>query len=213
MEVRVVKRTIILSVLASLLGLVASAQASERLIGTDWVTAKMGYMSFPSDFDPIDTGWAFSGMGNWNVMDQLDVQGGLMYAWADDGGVELTITTINADALYFFQPNNSIKPYLKGGLAMVWTDVEVGGTSTDDSNLGYGAGGGAEFAMGDKAVMQLEGKYFVIDSDESFGMEARMAYAFTPKLLGDVSLNYNFDTEITIFSFGIVYRLNGNRRR
>ena len=141
MEDRVVKRTIILSVFASLLGLVASAQGSERLIGTDWVTAKMGYISFPSDFDPIDTGWAFSGMGNWHVMDQLDIQAGLEYAWADDGGVELTITTINADALYFFQPNSKIKPYLKGGLAMVWTDVEAGGASADDSNLGYGAGG------------------------------------------------------------------------
>jgi hypothetical protein len=67
--------------------------------------------------------------------------------------------------------------------------------------------------MGDKAVMQLEGEYFVIDSDDSFGMDARMAYAFTPKLLGDVALNYNFDSEITIFSFGVVYRLGGTRRR
>jgi opacity protein-like surface antigen len=211
MEDRVVKRTII--VFAGLFALMASAYGSERLIGQNWVTGKMGYMDFPSDFDPIDSGWLFSARGNLNVMDQLDVQPRLEYAWADDGGVEISFTTIGAEAIYFFKPNAKVNPYAKGGLAMIWTDVQAGGNSADDSNLGWGGGGGAEFTMGDKMVMQLGGDLFVVDGDDSVRADARFAYAFSPKILGDLSLNYDFDSEITTLSLGMTYRLQGVRKR
>lgn len=207
------KRTIIFGVLASLMGLVSSAQASEQLLGKNWVTGDMTYLDYPSSFDPISTGYAMSATGNWNVKKQLDVQGQLSHSWADDSGIKIKTTMLQGEAVYFFHPRNRIKPFVRGGLAAVRTSIDAGALNADDDNLGFLAGGGAEFTMGDKTVMQLQAKYFDINSDTSTAMDARAAYAFGPKLLGNVALNYNFDSEITMFSLGVTYRLQPMRRR
>lgn len=207
------KRTIIFGVLASLLGLASTAQSSERLLGTDWVTGSMAYMSFPDNFAPLDDGLAISGTGNWNVMDNLDVQGGISYAWADGGGVDISFATLGVDGVYFFKPGAPINPFARGGLAVVRTSVDFGLGSIDDTNLGFSGGGGAEFALGEKIVVQTAGELFFIDGDEALSIDARLAYAFSPKLLGDFSLNYDFDSEITALSLGLAYRLAGRKKR
>ena len=187
------------------LALVPVAQA-ERLIGTNWVSGTLSYLNF-ENVGPIDNGWAVNLLGNARVTDNIDVQGGFSYAWADGGGADLNVTTVSGDAIVSLKPGSNINPFVRGGVLIAFADVDLGFAQRDDTEVGLGGGVGSEFSIGTQGVLQVEGDYFVIDGDGSFGFDGRFANAFTPKLLGTAGIGFNFDSETLAITFGVIYRI------
>ena len=200
------KRTLIAGALCAALGTLTPFAHAERLIGTNWVSGTLTYLDFDNP-GLIDSGWAMQVLGNVKITDTIDVQGGFGYAWADDGGAELKVTTVSGDAILSFKPGSNINPFFRGGLVMTFTDVDVGFAQQDDIEPGFGAGGGAEFSIGSQGVLQVEGNYSMIAGDGSLSFNGRFAHAFTPKLLGTAGLGLNFDSDTVGISFGVIYRV------
>ncbi len=202
------KPILIACALCAALGTHTPFAHAERLIGTDWIAGTITYLDF-GDLGPIDNGWALSVLGNVNVTvkGNIDIQGGFTYAWADGGGADLKVTTAGGEAIFSFKPGSNINPFLQGGVLIAFRNVDVGFAQQDDTELGFGLGGGSEFSIGSQGVLQLEGNYFVIDGDASLSFDGRFARAFTPKLLGSAGLGFDFDSEALAITFGIVYRV------
>ena len=177
---------------------------AERLIGTNWVSGTLSYLNF-ENVGPIDNGWAVNVLGNVNVMEHLDVQGGFSHVWADDG--DLRVTSAGGDAILSLKPGSNINPFLRAGVLVAFADIDLGFAQRDDTEVGVGGGIGSELALGAQGVLQVEGDYFVIDGDGSFSVDGRYAHAFTPKLLGRAGLGFNFDSETLAITFGVIYRI------
>jgi hypothetical protein len=200
------KRKLVAGCICLWLGASMPLAHAERLTGTNWISGTLSYLNF-DDLGPIDNGWSVDVLGNANVTDHVDVQGGFGYAWADDGGANLDVTTVSGDAIYSFKPGSNINPFARGGVLLAFTDVDLGIAQEDDTEFGIGGGIGAELTVGTQGVLQVEGDYFVIDGDGGFSIDGRYAHAFTPRLLGRAGMAFDFDSDTLAITFGVIYRV------
>lgn len=200
------KRMLIASAFCAALGILTPPAHAERLIATNWVSGTVSYLKLGSA-GPIDRGWAVNLLGNANVTDNVDVQGGFSYAWADDGGADLKLTTVGADAIFSLNPGSNLNPFFRGGVGLGFSNVNFGFGNQDDTQFGFDLGIGSEFSIGSQGVLDLESTYFVVEGDGSFSLEGRYAHAFTPKLLSTTKLGWDFDDQTLAFTFGVIYRV------
>lgn len=71
-----------------------------------------------------------------------------------------------ASVVYPFQSAGRVKPYILGGLGYYNVDVEVNGTSGDESKVGFGGGLGLLFPMASSDFF-VEARYMSVSTDVS----------------------------------------------
>lgn len=202
---------------AAVLALCAGTGWADTLLGENYVGGSFGVVQFGDDEldDMFGKGKSLSGFGNINLNANTDLQVGAGYMWADgsSGNLELDTNTIGAgtDLVYFFRPGQQCNPYLKAGLQVIKAEVEVplyGLTvSQDDTEVGFGAGGGAEFEATKEILLRAGLDYFNVDSEDSFNLTGSFGYWFNPRILGFVGGSYDFESEDKAGEVGLVFKL------
>jgi opacity protein-like surface antigen len=194
----------------------AGAVQADTLLGKNYVGGSLSMISFgEDDMDVFDDATGLNGFGNINLNSNIDLQVGASYAWTDGDymGISLDANTLQAgaDLVYFFRPERRCNPYLKAGLAVVKSEVEaalLGVTvSEDDTNVGFGAGGGVEFEATKEILFRAGLNYFNVDSDDSVNLSGKLGYWFNPQILGYVGGSYDFDSEDKVGEIGMVFRI------
>lgn len=195
----------------------AGPARAEALLGSNYVGGSLGLVQFGEDDmdDVFGDATALSGFGNINMHPNLDLQMGVGYLWADGDymGAEADMSALDAGAnlVYFFKPGQQLNPYLRAGLDVVKAEVEAdvfGLTlSKDDTEIGFGGGGGIEFEATREILLRGGLDYFHIDGEGSFDLSGSFGYWFHPHFLGFVGASHNFDSEDTAGQIGLIFRL------
>ncbi len=194
----------------------AGAAHADTLLGKNYVGGSLGMISFGDDMDAFDDATSLKGFGNINLNANMDLALSADYAWADgkDMGIEVDTNALSGggDLVYFFRPNQRCNPYLKAGLAVIKSEVEASAfgvkVSEDDTNVGFGAGGGVEFEATKAILLRAGLDYFNVDSDDSVNVSGKLGYWFNPQILGFVGGAYDFDSEDKVGEIGMVFKLH-----
>lgn len=197
-------------------GMVSESRA-ETLLGKDYAGGLLEITKFGDDYldDLLGLGYGLEGFVNVNLHDNIDLNLGLGYLWAegDDDGVDMEVdgVVVEADLIYFFKPGEKVNPYVSAGLALVDREVEVtvaGDTESDgDTEVGYGAGAGVELELTAKTLLRLGVDYFNIDDEDSVELGGFAGYWFTDRLLGTIGGGYDFEYEDTYARIGFIVEL------
>lgn len=203
---------------AAALALIAGTAGADTLLGSNYVGGSFGVVQFGDDQmdDMFGKGTGLSGFGSMNLNANMDLQVGAGYMWADgsSGDLELDMNSLaaGADLVYFFRPGQRCNPYMKAGLQVVKTELEVPlyglNISQDDTEVGFGAGGGAEFEATKEILLRAGLDYFNIDSEDSFSLSGTFGYWFNPRILGFVGGSYDFESEDKVGEVGLAFKLS-----
>jgi len=195
----------------------AGVAHADVLLGKNYVGGSLSMISFGEDeMDSFDDAVGLQGFGNINLNSNMDLLLSAGYAWADgtDSGVEVDTSSLHGrgDVVYFFRPSQRCNPYLKAGLAVIKSEVEASAfgvkVSKDDTNVGFGAGGGVEFEATKAVLLRAGLDYFNVDSDDSVELSGKLGYWFNPQILGFVGASYDFDSEDKAGQIGMVFKLH-----
>jgi opacity protein-like surface antigen len=207
---------------AAVLGAAAAFMAftgavhADTLLGKNYVGGSLGMITFgEDDMEVFDDATSLNAFGNLNLNSNVDLQLGLGYMWTDGNyeGISLDANSLQgkADLVYFFRPERRCNPYLKAGLAVVRSEVEAAllgvKVSEDDTNVGFGAGGGVEFEATKEILLRAGLDYFNVDSDDSVNLSGKAGYWFNPQILGFVGGSYDFESEDKVGEVGMVFKL------
>ena len=104
----------------------------------------------------LDSEVAFGFALGYNFTSNWGIEGDFRYTptQTDPGNTDVDIWTFGLGALYHFQPEQQLTPYLTvGGGGLVY---DIDGTSSNDEDfMGYW-GGGLKYAMNDYAALRLD---------------------------------------------------------
>jgi opacity protein-like surface antigen len=187
------------------------------LLGTNYFGTSVAIIQFGDDLqdDVLGTGYGVSAFGNFNLRPNLDLALDVAYVWADGAleGVKLDLSGLGADAglVYFFKPGEKVNPFLRGGILIVYNEVEgsSGGVTVKDDDTEFGGGGGAglEFEATEKVLARVALDYSYVDSEDSIPISAQLGYWFSDRVLGAIGGAYDFDSEDLSGEFGVIFTL------
>lgn len=119
------------------------------------LTPMAGYHVIDGGMD-LDNEAAFGVALGYNITKNWGIEGDVRYTptQTDTGNTDIDIWTLGLGALYHFQPEQNLNPYLTFGAGGLVYDIE--GTSHDDEDyMGYW-GGGVKYALCDTAALRLD---------------------------------------------------------
>lgn len=131
------------------LALPASAQEQ----GTGEIGGGVGYTSFDSNksvSNTGDSGTALGIRGGYNFTKLFELEGQLADTSSSNSGVDLTMNTYMVNAVFNFHPNDSIEPYVLGGLGMADLSVDTPAGSVSDGSSAIEVAVGSRFYFGAK---------------------------------------------------------------
>lgn len=111
----------------------------------------------------------------YNFTDNVRLEPSLNYFFENDGVDQFDI---NANVHYLFPMASNVRAYPLVGLTFARWEASYFGDSADATRLGVNAGGGIEFDIADKLMLNVELKYqFVSDFDQAI-FNVGVAYMF-----------------------------------
>ena len=189
----------------------------DSLRKTDHVDVEAGVFVWGDDaidevFGPFI---ALSGAFNKMLNDNLAVLGTVGYITADGSseGVDLAFDGIKgvADAVYLLAPANAVDPYVLGGILMEYNKIEGSGggysDSEDESDIGFDLGGGVEFDLNPKFLLDLGLLYQNIADFDSIAAKARLGCAINAKTTLVFDSYYAFDENDFYALAGVAVKL------
>jgi opacity protein-like surface antigen len=193
----------------------AGAVQAEGLLGQNYLGGYLALVQFGDDAmeEMFDDGTSLTAIGNINLRPHLDLQVGASYLWSDGDymgfGVDMSSSAAEADMVWFFLPGERLNPYVKGGLRLVKNEVEIDvfGASEDESDVGFGGGGGLEFEASRDIVLRGGLDYFHVDSEDSINLSGYAGYWFNRQVVGFIGADYDFESENKAGKIGMAFRL------
>lgn len=196
---------------------IAGTSNAEIRLGKNYVGGSFGIIKFGDDEldEVLGNGYGFDGVANINLNQNIDLNLGGGYLWADGDieGIEIDFTGIGAgaDLIYFFKPGEKVNPYIGAGVTVVKSEVEVSGfgesESEDDTEVGFGGGVGVELEFTEQVLFRFGLDYFNIDSEDSIDLEVEAGYWFNETVMGTISGSYDFDSDDASASIGLILKL------
>jgi hypothetical protein len=144
-----------------LLGAMPEAAQAQSPVQRDsvLVTGTIG-LALDADADPS---LSIAGAAAYAITDLLAVEGELGHVFdmaPGDANVDASLTTVHASALYFFNTEYVLTPYVAGGLGLGKFSVDVNPSgSIGQTELGFNLGGGAMYPLGG-ALIRGDFRYF-----------------------------------------------------
>ena len=203
------QRSMVIALVAAVsLATGTSSSIGEPLLGKNYVGASFSFIQFGDDLldEILGTGYGLSVFGNRNLGPNTDlfVSGGRNWADGNDAGIEvdLSSTYVGGDIIHFLSPSEPVNPYFHAGLTLVEAEVELSGPagrfSTDDSEIGFGLGGGIEFDTTENVTSSIGISYFNIDSEDSIGVGGFLAYWFNETVVSSIGGSYDLDDNTAV---------------
>jgi opacity protein-like surface antigen len=196
---------------------IAGTSHAETLLGKNYIGGSFEIVKFGDDDldEVLGNGYSFDALANINLNQNIDLNLGIGYLWADGDteGIEIDLTGIGAgaDLVFFFKPGEKVNPYIRAGLMVVKSEVEVSGfgesVSEDDTEVGFGAGVGLELEFTEQVLFRFGLDYFNIDSEDSIDFGIGAGYWFNETVMGTISGSYDFDSENASSSIGLIVKL------
>lgn len=128
----------------------------------------------------LGTGDSFTNMGlgakfQWNVINRLRIEPSFNYFFKKD---LVSMWDINANVHYQFPVGAKINLYPLAGLSVLGTKASVLGFSASDTEFGVNVGGGVDFKLSEKLILNVEPKYKISGAWSRFIVSAGVAYKF-----------------------------------
>lgn len=128
----------------------------------------------------LGTGDSFTNVGlgakfQWNVIDRLRLEPSFNFFFKKDF---VSMWDLNANVHYQFPVAAKVDLYPLAGLSVLGAKASVLGFSTTDTEIGLNLGGGVDFDLSDKLVLNVEAKYKIGGEWSRFILSAGVAYKF-----------------------------------
>lgn len=171
-------RKLFLTAVIALLSIGAYAQKGQTYLG--------GQLAYPTDIESLGIGVK----GGYGITDAIRAQATFDYFLKKNN---VSWWDLNLDVHYLFPLGNNIKVYLLAGLTYLRGSVDgftqtvntpdgnitVGNNeSYSDGNLGLNLGGGFQYDLTDKLVLNAEVKFQIIKNTNQGVISAGLAYKF-----------------------------------
>ena len=171
-------RKLFLTAVIALLSIGAYAQKGQTYLG--------GQLAYPTDIESLGIGVK----GGYGITDAIRAQATFDYFLKKDN---VSWWDLNLDVNYLFPLGNNIKVYPLAGLTYLRGSVDgftqtvntpdgnitVGNNeSYSDGNLGLNLGGGFQYDLTDKLVLNAEVKFQIIKNTNQGVISAGLAYKF-----------------------------------
>ncbi len=201
---------------------IAGTSSAETLLGKNYVGGAAGMLKFGDDEldDAFGEGKTADLLGNINLTPNIDLQLGAGYLWADGetAGIDydITGTALDADIVYFFNPDQKVNPYIGAGITHLKVEFEGSGYGIsgdyDDTETGFGCEAGVEIEVTKRVLVNVGLDYLYFDDDDiddndSVDLNTGVGYWFTDQIMGGVSTSYDFDSDDTAASVGLIFKL------
>jgi outer membrane protein X len=132
------------------------------------------------------TNYGIGAKFQYNVMNPLRLEGSFTYFLKKDN---LTMWDLSVNAHWLFPIADKVTVYPLAGLGMLGTKVSVpsidlgelgsyGGGSASDSEIGFNLGGGIDYKLTDKLILNAELKYKLGNNWNRLLISAGVAYKF-----------------------------------
>ena len=158
MRFRIVPVVIIATVL--LAALPEPAQAQPPLQRDTWLLTGALGLGLDADADPSFT---IHGAAAYPLTSQLAIEGELGYVFDVAPGnisVDASLTTVHATALYFFDTDYVLTPYLAAGIGAGKFSVDVTPGSFSQTEIGFNLGGGVTYPLNGSTYFRGDFRYF-----------------------------------------------------
>ena len=135
--------------------LIAGSALAENRENAVTLTPMVGYHVIDGGMD-LDNQAAFGFALGYNFTKNWGIEGDVRYTptQTDPGNQDVNIWTLALGALYHFQPEQNLNPYLTvGGGGLVY-DID-GSSSNDEDYMGYW-GGGVKYTLNDYTALRLD---------------------------------------------------------
>jgi opacity protein-like surface antigen len=151
-----------LLVALSITGLAHAAQAQVVLQPKTWVVSGMVGAAIVPDASNSVT---IAGAAAYPISKQLAVEGELGHVLdisPSTAAVDTSLTTVHGSALYLFDTEYVLTPYLAGGIGLAKYSVDVTPSSGDFSTteFGFNLGAGVLYPFGGAALFRGDFRYF-----------------------------------------------------
>ena len=171
-------RKLFLTAVIALLSIGAYAQKGQAYLG--------GQLAYPTDIESLGIGVK----GGYGITDAIRAQATFDYFLKKDN---VSCWDLNLDVHYLFPLGNNIKVYPLAGLTYLRSSVDgvtqtvntpagsvtVGSNeSYSDGDLGLNLGGGFQYDLTDKLVLNAEVKFQIIKNTNQGVISAGLAYKF-----------------------------------
>lgn len=211
------KSCIVACVVIFTLMLVSVNSFGDSLRKVDYISAGIGIDVFgdPVIDDIFGPFFNISGAINKKVTDSISLLGRGLYSAAsgDTQGVDVSADKLNGavSMVYLLFPSNAITPYLVAGGLFQYAKIEaVSGNESideDDSDIGFELGGGIEFDLGQKTLLDIFALYQSAGDFDAFGGGANFGYALNAKTILTLGGDYSFDEEDYGVHVGVAFKL------
>ena len=206
------------AVIAALSAASCAAARAETLLGSNYAGGSFGFFQFGDDRidDVVGTAYGVDGVGNLNLMPNLDLKLAVSYLWAEgnEGGVEIDMSGLAAGAnliAYRTCYRDWIHPFVGAGLSVVENETQLSSAGLsvggDGTEVGFDAGAGVELELGEKYLLRVGGDYFYIDDDDDVNLSATLGYWLSSQVLATVRGTYAIDSENTALYLGLRLKL------
>ncbi len=128
----------------------------------------------------LGTGDSFTNVGlgakfQWNVIDRLRLEPSFNFFFKKDF---VSMWDFNANVHYQFPVGGKVDLYPLAGLSVLGTKASVLGFSASDSEIGLNLGGGVDFDLSERLVLNVEAKYKIGGEWSRFILSAGVGYKF-----------------------------------
>jgi len=128
---------------------------------------EVGFGLGPTEFDSEvtdDSGFYLDVRGGYFFSDLFQLEGQVSDAGTDEEFVDISITSLFANAVFNFRPGKEIRPYVLVGVGSTTLEVEAFGT-VDDEAASYQAAVGSRFFVGARKKMAVRVELNAITED------------------------------------------------
>jgi opacity protein-like surface antigen len=123
----------------------------------------LGVTEFDSEVTD-DSGTYLDVRGGYFLTDRFQLEGQVSDASTDEDFVDISITSLFANAVFNFRPGKEVVPYLLVGAGSTMLEVEGFG-SVDDESTGFQAAVGSRFFVGARKKMAVRLELNAISED------------------------------------------------
>ena len=137
-----------------------AAQAQPPLQRDTWLLTGALGLGLDADANPSLT---IHGAAAYPLTSQLAIEGELGYVFdvaPGNIGVDASLTTIHATALYFFDTSYVLTPYLAAGIGAGKFSVDVTPGSFSQTEVGFNLGGGVTYPLTGSTYFRGDFRYF-----------------------------------------------------
>lgn len=121
------------------------------------------------------TNYGIGAKFQYNVTNPLRLEGSFTYFLKKDN---LTMWDLSANAHWLFPVAGKITVYPLAGLGILNYGSSYGGYSASSSDIAFNLGGGIDYKLTDKLVLNAELKYKISDQWDRLLLSAGLAYKF-----------------------------------